>query len=271
MTALTAVAALLFTARSLDYTADATRATRDQIDLSAQGQIADRFNRAIDQLGQTGPDKLSIRLGGIYSLEHIMRDSPGDGHTVIEVLCAFIRTNGLAPTEPADPSKIPAVPEDVLAAVTVLGRRPNPDNSRLDFTGTQLSLPGISLNDANLAYANLAYANLRFAGLVGADLHGVDLRGAHLGGAHLGGADLRGVDLRGAYLGGVDLRDADLGGADLGGTNLVRADLRAADLADVKNLTSAAVRCSWVDDQTRLPPGVTRPAGEAAPEDRASC
>jgi hypothetical protein len=226
VTALTAVAALLFTARSLSYTADATRATRDQIDLTAQGQIADRFNRAIDQLGQTGPDRLGIRLGGIYSLEHIMRDSPGDGPTVVEVLCAFVRTNGLTPTRPADPSTIPTVPEDVRAAVTVLGRRPDPGDSHLDFTGTQLSLPGISLRSANLAHANLAYANLRFANLTGADLSGADLSGA---------------------------------------------DLSGADLRRTKNLTGAAVRCSKVDGQTQLPPGVTRPAEDVPPEESASC
>jgi hypothetical protein len=180
-----------------------------------------------------------------------MRDSPGDGPTVVEVLCAFVRTNGLTPTRPADPSTIPTVPEDVRAAVTVLGRRPDPGDSHLDFTGTQLSLPGISLRSANLAHANLAYANLRFANLTGADLRGVDLRGAYLGR----------VDLRGAYLGGADLSGADLSGADLSG----------ADLRRTKNLTGAAVRCSKVDGQTQLPPGVTRPAEDVPPEESASC
>src|SRR5918995_2237337 len=38
-------------------------------------QITERFTKAIDQLGETGPEKLAIRLGGIYALERIARDA----------------------------------------------------------------------------------------------------------------------------------------------------------------------------------------------------
>ncbi|HEY0697105.1 MAG TPA: hypothetical protein VGD43_04775, partial [Micromonospora sp.] len=162
VTALTAVAAVLFTAQSLGYTADATKATRDQVSLAEQGQITERFSRAIDQLGATGPDKLSIRLGGIYALKRIMRDSLADEPTVIEILCAFIRTN--TPRKkfpPVEPAAVPSAPEDVRAAVAVLGWRPKPDfeqNSRLDLSGSQLSLSNIWLIDAHLSNVQLVGA-----------------------------------------------------------------------------------------------------------------
>src|SRR3954471_10607316 len=44
---------------------------------TVQGQITERFTRAIDQLGATddkGNKRLEIRLGGIYALERISRD-----------------------------------------------------------------------------------------------------------------------------------------------------------------------------------------------------
>src|SRR3954447_13018885 len=41
--------------------------------LSRAGQITERFTRAIDQLGST---QLDVRLGGIYALERLARDSP---------------------------------------------------------------------------------------------------------------------------------------------------------------------------------------------------
>jgi hypothetical protein len=56
ITATTAVGALVFTGLSLN-------ATRDQISITEQGQFTDRFSRAVDQLGQQGPDRLHGRLG----------------------------------------------------------------------------------------------------------------------------------------------------------------------------------------------------------------
>ena len=62
--------------------------------VSQEGQITDRFTRAIEQLGA---EQLQVRLGGIYALERIARDSPGDHWPIMEVLTAFVREN--APLE----------------------------------------------------------------------------------------------------------------------------------------------------------------------------
>jgi hypothetical protein len=56
--------------------------------LTQQGQLADRYTKAIAQLGD---DKLDVRLGGIYALERIAVDSKRDHPTVVEVLSAFVR------------------------------------------------------------------------------------------------------------------------------------------------------------------------------------
>jgi hypothetical protein len=71
---LLAAAALLFTARNFV--------------LSREGQVTDRYTKAIEQLGS---EKLDVRIGGIYALERIARDSARDHPTVMEVLTAFIR------------------------------------------------------------------------------------------------------------------------------------------------------------------------------------
>ena len=44
--------------------------------------------KAVEQLGS---DKLEVRLGGIYSLERISKESPDDYWTVMENLTAFVR------------------------------------------------------------------------------------------------------------------------------------------------------------------------------------
>ncbi|MDG4787155.1 pentapeptide repeat-containing protein [Micromonospora sp. WMMD1102] len=246
------MAALLFTARSLDYTAEATNANREQVRLAERGQVTERFSRAIDQLGQAGDDKLAIRLGGIYALERLMRDSPPDEPAVIEVLCAFVRIAAPRPRPLTLGEVLPSRP-DVRAAVTVLARRPEPDateNVRLDLTGTLLGLQGIHMPAADLSRAYLFNADLRYADLSRADLHDAGLSRADLRYADLSGADLRDTDLRDTDLRGADLRDADLRGADLRGANLWNAI----------GLTNEVLTTTRFDDETRLPPGVVRPS-----------
>jgi membrane protein implicated in regulation of membrane protease activity len=68
--------------------------------LTQQGQITDRYIKAIEQLGS---DKLDVRLGGIYALERIANDSPSDRATITEVLTAFVR--GHAPWPPDQPDE----------------------------------------------------------------------------------------------------------------------------------------------------------------------
>jgi hypothetical protein len=84
---------LAFTWRNLRQTRESTQRT---LELTEQGQITERFTRAIDQLGATDDDRnprLEIRLGGIYALERIARDSPErDYSTVMEVLTAGLRS-----------------------------------------------------------------------------------------------------------------------------------------------------------------------------------
>ena len=110
----------LFAAGALVYTAR-------NFTLSREGQVTDRYTKAIEQLGS---DKLDVRIGGIYALERIARDSARDHPTVMEVLSAFIREHSREqwPPLPADDqsdadSEARTTRPDVQAAVTVIGRR----------------------------------------------------------------------------------------------------------------------------------------------------
>ena len=59
-----------------------------QTDADRQRRITESFSKAVEQLGS---DKLEVRLGGIYSLERISKESPDDYWTVMENLIAFVR------------------------------------------------------------------------------------------------------------------------------------------------------------------------------------
>ena len=78
----------LFAAGALVFTARNFTLSRRTFELTEQGQVTDRYTKAIEQLGS---DKLDVRIGGIYALERVARDSARDHPTVMEVLTAFIR------------------------------------------------------------------------------------------------------------------------------------------------------------------------------------
>ena len=158
-----------------------------------EGQITDRFTKAIDQLGR---DTLAVRLGGIYALERIAIDSEPDHWAVMQVLTAFVReqTQGRLNTSQSwfalrwpkdqDVSKPPA---DIQAILTVIGRR-----TRTYGKGESQVL---NLSASQLKGANLWGAQLEGANLLGAQLEGANLWGAQLEGAHLREAQLEGADL----------------------------------------------------------------------------
>jgi uncharacterized protein YjbI with pentapeptide repeats len=259
---------------------------REQLTLTRQGQVAERFTRAVDQLGSA---KLEQRLGGIYGLERIAKESPdGDARLVVaEVLTAYVRQHAppgrkLASAQ-LDPLKARA--PDVQAAMTVLGRRTilaadpplelnNVDLRSADLHGVRLQqaiLIGTQLEGANLDHAQLQEAYLSVAQLQGAILTYAQLQGAYLNGAkleeatlsdaQLQGANLSNAQLQGAFLDRAQLQEAKLLGAQLQGAylngaqlqraNLFGADLQKADLEAAElqeaNLARAQLQASDLD------------------------
>lgn len=81
-----------------------------QVKIASEGQVTERFTRAVDQLGH---ESLDVRLGGIYALERITGDSERDRSTIAEILTAFVRGHALwPPSRPGQPHKDLAV-EDI--------------------------------------------------------------------------------------------------------------------------------------------------------------
>jgi pentapeptide repeat protein len=147
--------------------------------LNRAGQLTDRFTQAIEQLGHK---ELDVRLGGIYALERIARDSKEDHPQVMEVPTAYVREHApksdggtqeaQAAGENADAlegnkSKTPAT--DVQAVLTVLGRRTLAHEQGaepvLDLRFTDLR--GANFFEAELQRVNLGEADLSEAGSTG--------------------------------------------------------------------------------------------------------
>ncbi len=155
-----AAGALWFTARNFLLSRRTVELTeqwqRRTSEMTEEGQVTDRYTKAIEHLGS---DKLDVRIGGIYALERVARDSIRDHPTVIEVLAAFVREQGPPAENSAPDNPLQAPRPDVQAAITVVGRRdPRRDSEQI-----------------NLVRSNLTGANLRRAGLPGATFFEADL------------------------------------------------------------------------------------------------
>jgi uncharacterized protein YjbI with pentapeptide repeats len=228
---------------------DSAEAERRTLELTERGQVTDRYTKAIEQLGS---DKLDVRIGGIYALERIARDSASDHPTVIEVLTTFIREHSREQWPPSEPdSETPerATRPDVQAALTVIGRRNTErDVRKCDLRNAILiraDLTGSDLTDADIYRADLTRANLTGANLSRADLWLTVLTEAVLLRATLADAFLGRADLAGARLSDANLTEANFADANLSNADLIRADLTNANLAGA-NLTDANLdEASW--------------------------
>jgi hypothetical protein len=223
------------------------------LQVNREGQITERFTRAIEQLGAThdhNSKNLELRLGGIYALERIARESERDHWSIMEVLTAYVgqhapwrpeeaqqgeedatvENSGEDSREATETTEVPPPGPDIQAIMTVLRRR-----TRFFGHGEPERL--------NLRSTHLREANLQGAKLDGANLHGANLYGANLYGAKLNGADLQEADLRGAYLQGtlLDTREANLYGAYPQGADLQGATVTDEQLADTLSLQGATM------------------------------
>jgi hypothetical protein len=220
-----------------------------------QHQIAASSSTAVEQLGS---DKLEVRLGGIYSLEQISKESPSDSRRAINILAAFVREHSRRDeaerTVLHDRFGEPPT-TDIAAALAVINRRSAEGGQYVvDLRGAILRqadlrsarLEMADLSDARLEGANLREAHLERANLRGARLEMANLVDAHLEAAMLSGANLDRANLRGAHLEMADLQDAQLSNAHLGGANLEGARLGGARLNGA-NLRDACLGDAYLE------------------------
>lgn len=249
-------------------------------ELSREGQITDRFTKAISQLGD---DQITVRLGGLYALERIAKDSPKDHWTVMEILSSYVRDKSprnVAPQNqetkslPNEPHRVLKVPTDIQTALTIIGRRniglglERQEPDYIDLSNT--ALQGVKLNDefvfrdapeGSFAYHKQAYfetANFANSDLQVADLRQATFKGAIFSFANLSNANLNFANLSFAIfyntnLSLANLRETDLSFANLSGADLSYTNLKRASLVQTKGLTMEQLTKAIIDENTRLP------------------
>jgi pentapeptide repeat protein len=233
--------------------------------LTRRGQWAERYGKAVTQLGSA---EAMERVGGIYALERLMLESPQDHWTVVEVLATFVRQHATRPEhEPADVDSATKPTVDVQSALTVLCRRPRrPEIHQVDLSGADLrgsAMSGGYLPRTRFDNACLKGADLSEADLSGASFMAADLTEALMVNSGLEDAFLTAADLDWAALAGARLDRASLVAARLEGTVLEGARLYGALLTppDVTGLTAEQLRTALLDDATELPSHLAAPSG----------
>jgi len=262
--------------RQVQVGQDQLQVGQEQLQVAKEGQITERFTRAIEQLGS---QERAIRLGGIYALERIANDSDKDYWPIRETLTAYVRERApwQGQSQDANMEEFPEEQEvaegpspwqepkikpatDIQAVLTALGRRKyrygQGETKRLDLRNTDLrgiDLRGVHLEGVILQGAHLEGSYLVGAHLVGAFLDNAHLKVANLLGALLQGSYLSGVHLESAGLWGTHLQGAQLIGTHFKGAHLDRSHVEGANLVGVKGLTREQLAVAFLDENTKLP------------------
>lgn len=234
------------------------------LEAAQESQITERFTKAVDQLGATDKDgnpAIEIRLGGIYALERISKESEKDYWSIMEILTAYVRKNssveivgrnkkvmpistGIQANDDtkSEVSEVGEIPLDIQAILTVIGERKyscyTGEIKRLDLHETRLCKADFSkthFEKVNFREANLQDADFRWANLEGANLEGADLCRANLFKAYLHKANLKWAKLDNTTLVTAVLTDANLQEANLKGAFLIMVNFEGADFGLEEN------------------------------------
>jgi uncharacterized protein YjbI with pentapeptide repeats len=171
---------------------------------------------------------LEVRVGAIYALERISKDSPQDHIQIMEILCAYIRNN---------PSPIGAKTyPDVATALEVIGRR------------SSASIEIERLKDYRLNLAKCFFRGLELSGL---NLNRADLRetvwtGCNFNEIRLDDTSLLNAELHECLIQGSSFKTADMSGFKLSQSTLEENIFDRTRLAGAQFLDCRLFKNSFV-------------------------
>jgi Pentapeptide repeats (8 copies) len=246
--------ALIVTLAITAYQANATRRSAEAAQRSAdnnlrlaeQGQVSERFSRAIDQLGATNTDKsvaIDVRTGALFSLMQIGLDSPANRQPAFLVVATYVRNNYVPPSQPR-PHGCQASFRSLRADISTALTYPLPELAAKLLARAQappiLGLRGANLDGLAIDGLVLQRFNLTGVKFRDASLNRADFRKARLSGANFDRACLRGTNFRFADLRGSRFTRASLTGADFRGARLTAARFTPDAYHDVSSSLSEA-------------------------------
>ncbi len=257
-----------------------------QVSVARESHYTTLFTKAVEQLGATRELKrreargaagegayaqeitetqpnLEVRLGAVYALERIAKDSERDHWAIVEVLCAYARNPqncgiavGVASKDDTNSwvDRLARPRVDVQAALTVVGSRPyrpgeigqaakpmldlsNGNFQKCSFSGGQFRRARFSdtaLDDAALIAADCREASFLRVSAVNASFDRANLERAIFANVGMESVSFRNADLKFTRFRRGDFSFADFVGADLSGASLERGYYRDAMFHEAK-------------------------------------
>jgi hypothetical protein len=220
---------------------DTRKNTQENLRVTREGQITERFTRAIDQLGKVedGKKLFEVRIGGIYALQRIARESDEDYWPIMEILTAYVRQNAPWPPEAGQERTEDATDER---------RAMEGSGGKLEATEPSAPTPDIQ--------AIITFLRRRSRSIGKGEPEPLDLGKTNLSGANLDSANLSAANLTGANLSGAKLRGEALVPVQEGPED----GLLRRGLVEVQNLTQEQLEKTYGDATTILPPHLKAPA-----------
>jgi len=219
---------LYFTARNV-FAAEQTRLTKT-------------FSDAITQLGSVDKDGvpvIPVRLGGIYALERLSRDSPKDAYVICRILSQYVQVESNKWRETLKSKVDPPTLPDIEAALIVLGIIARGKQLRrgealrfFDAFLPNLTLSGRSLGNFHFHRTVLAGSRLDNTDCTRAGFQACDLVSCSFANSRLVKCEFNKVEGRGIILSSVQ-------GAQ---STFLACDLREAEFVD-----SALEKCEFSD------------------------
>lgn len=107
------------------------RAANNDFTLRDRSQRSERFGSAVQLLGH---DQESVRLGALYALQGLAKDSPEDAQTIYDVVCSYVRSSSTQGNE--NSQWAPPGSNHYESALSIALACPAEWRIRLDLRGT---------------------------------------------------------------------------------------------------------------------------------------
>lgn len=233
--------------------------TWETLQVNREGQITERFTRAIDQLGH---EKIQIRLGAIFALERIARDSARDAGTIGQILLSYLHESSSRGEVYTDYIPEDEVPEDhdtyipggirasadVQAIVTVLGSnemwqegRPH----RYEIKG--IDLQRVDMTGLDFHRCDFSHSDLRYSEAVATHFEESDMESTELEHNVFYGSYFQHARFQRCNLWDVSFQHGNLQNSRFIMCQLNRVDFRNSDLTSAKFTLGAFSKVRFAD------------------------
>jgi hypothetical protein len=205
----------------------AERTAQQNLQMQQEVRLGERFSKGVEQLSSTS---CGVRVGAVYTLARIARESKTDHWPIVELLCAFLRDQrpiGQQGGSTAAPS------EDFKAIATFIRTR----RIAYEEPGQTIDLSSTDLHGLNFDGAELTGSNFGGSGLEGTSFRYAKMNGTSLVNAVATGSIFSGADLEGSFLNGAEFTGSQMDGVDLKNARITNAVFKSV-IGPIRNITT---------------------------------